>query len=398
MSETVSHTEPGDQTTASKAEYDAHLSSPDAIPRSRRVIYTAITCLLVPVILLGLEVTTRLTLPHVSSLELFVNAAQQKAQVANQQQSVIFEGDPLLLWRLKPNLDRAVWDFTVVSTNGQHLREDRSVGSKAPGTLRIVCLGDSVTFGYRVPVVWPDKPKDYDPSWLPFPALIEQQLRQANPGRAIEVINMAVPGYTTHQGLAWLRRDIDWLQPDVLVVSFGWNDASFSEAPDTETDITSRKVVGVRWLIDHSQAFAHATRWLRAKRQPDHPPVVQPVSRVSRGEYLSNILAMVQLARERAAAAVVIAAPYRDRKTNPPEAALMRQYRQALANTMQQHQIPYLQILELTDDAAAANEGWFGELIHPNHMGHRLLASELLKLFSAQGILKDVAVPTMKLL
>ena len=76
----------------------------------------------------------------------------------------------------------------------------------------------------------------------------------------------------------------------------------------------------------------------------------------------------------------------------------MRQYRQALANTMQQHQIPYLQILELTDDAAAANEGWFGELIHPNHMGHRLLASELLKLFSAQGILKDVAVPTMKLL
>src|SRR5438105_8586121 len=98
MSETVSHTEPGDQTTASKAEGNAHLSSPDAIPRSRRVIYTAITCLLVPVILLGVEVTTRLTLPHVSSLELFVNAAQQKAQVANQQQGVIFEGDPLLLW------------------------------------------------------------------------------------------------------------------------------------------------------------------------------------------------------------------------------------------------------------------------------------------------------------
>ncbi len=47
---------------------------------------------------------------------------------------------------------------------------------------------------------------------------------------------------------------------------------------------------------------------------------------------------------------------------------------------MQQANVPYLEVLELTETAAPANDGFFGELIHPNHMGHRLLASELLKL------------------
>src|SRR5204862_1220499 len=114
----------------------------------------------------------------------------------------------------------------------QHPQE--SLLPKQPGAVRIVCLGDSVTFGYRVPVVWPDKPTEYDPEWLPFPMLLEKQLRAANPNRQLDVITMAVPGYTSHQGLAWLRRDIDKLQPDLVVVSFGWNDASLSDVPDRE--------------------------------------------------------------------------------------------------------------------------------------------------------------------
>ena len=32
------------------------------------------------------------------------------------------------------------------------------------------------------------------------------------------------------------------------------------------------------------------------------------------------------------------------------------------------------------------NEGFFGELIHPNHMGHRLMASELLKLMDQRKL------------
>jgi lysophospholipase L1-like esterase len=373
------------------------------IPIKRRLLYLAISYLSFLILLLAVEVGVRLTMSHVYSLDLFVVTSQQKAQVADAKQSGIFEGDPLLLWRLKPNLDHAVWDFTVLSTNSDHLRAEqtsRQLQPKQPGTIRIVCLGDSVTFGFRVPVVWPDKPAEYDPEWLPYPMLLEKQLRAANPGRSIDVITMAVPGYTSHQGLAWLRRDIDNLKPDLMTVSFGWNDASLSDVPDREAIKTNWSAVSVRWLIDHSQAFAHATRWLRARdaaknqTQP-FPRPRRPVARISQPEYLDNMLGIVELARQHQAPVIVIAAPYRDHSSQAAEADLMLQYRVALGSMMRQRKIPFLEILELTEAAYPSNEGWFGERIHPNHMGHRLIASELLKLMGSNRMLPDLNVPTL---
>ncbi|HEV7744102.1 MAG TPA: GDSL-type esterase/lipase family protein [Pyrinomonadaceae bacterium] len=387
--------------------YPEKLAAP-RLPLKRRLIYAAIVYLGFIAVLAAIEVGTRLTQPHLSSLDLFVVTMQQKAQVADQKQSGIFEGDPLLLWRLKPNLDHVYWDFTILSTNADHLRSEHvgeTVGTKETGTIRIVCLGDSVTFGYRVPTVWPEKPTEYDPEWLPFPMLLEKQLRTANPNRKIEAITMAVPGYTSHQGLAWLQRDIDRLQPDLLIASFGWNDASFSDEPDRQAIRTDWRSVTVRWLIDHSQAFAHATHWLRAREakqqlaklqsQAQATPRVRPMARVSQQEYLDNMLAIEDLAHRSGAAVIVIAAPYRDHSAEAPEADLMLQYRLALGTTMRQRNIPFLEIRELTEEAYPSNEGWFGERIHPNHMGHRLIASELLKLINAAHTLNGLKIPEL---
>lgn len=378
------------------------VASSRRIPFTRRLLYVLFIYVTFLLLLLTVEVVTRLTMSHLSSLDLFVVTTQQKAQVADSKQSGIFEGDPLLLWRLKPNLDRAVWDFTVLSTNSQHLRARNptdTITTKQPGAVRIVCLGDSVTFGFRVPVVWPDKPAEYDPEWLPFSMLLEKELKAANPQKQIEVVNMAVPGYTSHQGLAWLRRDIDWLKPDLLIVSFGWNDASLSDVVDREAVNTSWPAFGTRWLVDHSQAFAHATRWLRSRQQheyKDRPPSrTRPQARVSQNEYLGNLVAIEELARQHGASVIVMAAPYRDHSAEAPEADLMLQYRIALGTTMRLRKIPFLEIRELTEEAYPANEGWFGERIHPNHMGHRLIASELLKLIGTSRALPDLNVPSL---
>lgn len=368
--------------------------SPNKIPIRRRLVYALIVYLAFLLILIAVEVGTRLTMTHLNSLDLFVVTPQQKAQVADSKQGTIFEGDPLLLWRLKPNLNHIIWDFTQLSTNAQHLRSDRPLQTKQNGTIRIICLGDSVTFGYRVPTVWVDKPSDYDRTALPFPMLLEKELRAANPNKQIEVVTMAVPGYTSHQGLAWLRRDIDLLKPDLLTISFGWNDASFGDVPDSEAIKTNWRAVIVRWLVDHSQAFAHATHWLRA-RQPPGVTVVRPAPRVAQQDYLNNMVAMAQLGREKHAAVVILAAPYRDRVTNAPEAATMQGYRDGLRSASNQNGIPFLELRELTPDAFPANQGLFGELIHPNHMGHRLLTSELLKLLAQNRALGDLNIPTL---
>ncbi|HSE16941.1 MAG TPA: SGNH/GDSL hydrolase family protein [Pyrinomonadaceae bacterium] len=362
------------------------------IPLRRRLLYIGSIYAVFLLLLLSIELITRATMTRVESLDMFVNTVQQRMQVASPQQATIFEGDPLLLWRLKPNLDHAYWDFTVVSTNAQSFRADYPIGRKPAGTFRIVCVGDSVTFGYRVPPVWPERPRDFNPEWQPYPMLLEKELRQANPNRGIEVFPMAVPGYTSHQGLAWLRRDIDYLQPDVVIASFGWNDASLSDAPDRESIATGWSSVAGRWLIDHSQAFAHATRWLRSKNSAT-PVVRTPVPRVSQQEYVDNFNAIVRLAKDHGAGVIVIGAPYRDSVTNPAEAQLMTQYRVWLKSEMQQSQTPYLEILELTEAAGTVNQGFFGELIHPNHIGHRLMASELLKLMSQRHLLGDLKVP-----
>jgi len=363
------------------------------LSRKRRLAYAFIIYLAFLLLLIGIEVGTRLTLPHLSSLDLFVVTPQQKAQVADAKQATIFEGDPLLLWRLKPNLDHVVWDFTVLSTNAQHLRSDRPLQKKEAGAIRIVCLGDSVTFGYRVPTVWPDRPNEYDRQALPYPMLLEKELRAANPNKQIEVVTLAVPGYTTYQGLAWLRREIDSLKPDLLIISFGWNDASLSDVSDAAAIKTNWGAVTVRWLVDHSQAFAHATHWLRARAAPS-ATVVRPAPRVSEREYVNNMMAMAQLGRQKQAAVIILAAPYRDKVTNPPEAALMQRYREGLRSASNQNGLPFLELRELTEAAYPVNLNFFGELIHPNDMGHRLITLELLKLMAQTHALGDLKIPT----
>ena len=361
----------------------------------RRILFTLIIYFVFLLLLLAVELIVRATLPHISSLDLFVATPQQRRQVADEKQKTIFEGDPLLLWRLKPNLKNVVWDYTVLSTNAEGVRADYPTRAKPAGTFRIICVGDSVTFGYRVPAVWPDHPTEYDPNSLPFPMLLEKELRTANANRQIEVFPLAVPGYSSQQGLAWLKRDIDELQPDVVITSFGWNDASMSDTPDRETIRTDWYPVTVRWLIDHSQAFAHATRWLRQRNAPDGKSRRRPQPRVSEYEYVGNIQSIVQLAQGHQAKVIVIGAPYRDTTTNPAEAQRMMKYRSHLRAVMEQSNVPYVEVLELTEAAAPANDGFFGELIHPNHIGHRLLASELLKLMKRNNMLGQLNVPDM---
>ena len=73
----------------------------------------------------------------------------------------------------------------------------------------------------------------------------------------------------------------------------------------------------------------------------------------------------------------------------------MQRYRDSLRSVSSQNGIPFLEVRELTEAAYPANEGWFGELIHPNHMGHRLLTAELLKLLAQTRALGDLNIPSL---
>jgi len=117
---------------------------------------------------------------------------------------------PILKWANRPG----DWGGFLINTLG--FRGPEISTRKPTGLLRIVCLGDSRTFG-----VWANWGFQYDND---YPAALERYLR-GEPGRKrVEVINAGVLGYTSANGLAQLETQVLQLYPDIVTVAFGFND------------------------------------------------------------------------------------------------------------------------------------------------------------------------------
>src|SRR5262249_25252017 len=100
---------------------------------------------------------------------------------------------------------------TNFHTNGIGLRGDEV---RNDNSIRILAIGDSCTWGWQV------KEDETYPSRL-------QQLLDLRWGTGrYQVINAGVPGHTSYQGLQFLRERGVGLQPALVLVAYGFNDAS----------------------------------------------------------------------------------------------------------------------------------------------------------------------------
>jgi lysophospholipase L1-like esterase len=101
----------------------------------------------------------------------------------------------------------------ILRTNSRGMVGPEVVG-KAPGEFRVVVLGDSYAVGGQVA---------YEQT---FPAVLERDLHDAGYTN-VRVINAGVGGYTTFNESRLLAGDLDWLQPNlVIVAAFLGNDVS----------------------------------------------------------------------------------------------------------------------------------------------------------------------------
>jgi lysophospholipase L1-like esterase len=119
------------------------------------------------------------------------------------------ESDPDLINRHKPFLEKR-YGNTLVSYNERGLR-DRSILPKSADELRILALGDSITFGWGVP-------QDQI-----FTFKLEQSL-QNRLGRNVRVINSGVGGYNTVQELAYFKREGLAYDPNLVILTYVEND------------------------------------------------------------------------------------------------------------------------------------------------------------------------------
>jgi lysophospholipase L1-like esterase len=80
-------------------------------------------------------------------------------------------------------------------------------------TFKIVCLGASPTFGWAV---------KYEDT---YSCQLEKMLNDKyGREKTYEVINAGIIGYSSYQGLLFLKRDILKLKPDLITVAYGLND------------------------------------------------------------------------------------------------------------------------------------------------------------------------------
>ena len=150
-------------------------------------------------------------------------------------------------------------------------------GPKPPGRLRVVAIGDSNTLGWAGPT---------GPNW---PQAVGQLL--AERGIEADVINGGVWGYSSLQGVARLRQVLAF-EPDLVLVSFGSNDAVQVAIPDRRFAGKSegrRKFEG--WFHNYrlgqlTTAVINATRGGGASLE----------SRVRLDEYRENLEKMVEMA------------------------------------------------------------------------------------------------------
>lgn len=120
------------------------------------------------------------------------------------QVSRFLEYDPVLTFR---NRRGATFPDAGVTINSLGLRGPEVTIEKPAGVRRVLCLGDSCTFG----------------AGHPYPELLQRLLDARAPGR-FQVLNGGVIGYTSVHGLEWFQRELGELKPDVVTLYYGWND------------------------------------------------------------------------------------------------------------------------------------------------------------------------------
>lgn len=127
------------------------------------------------------------------------------------QPQIVYQIDPELRYVLAPN-QRGWIDDGFVTTNSLGFRGPEVALPKPAGRFRIVAIGDSVTFGWGV---------NDDETFF---RRLEQLTANRFPGRDIDFVNLAVGGYDTRQEVGLLRRHVDRLQPDLVLVGLYSND------------------------------------------------------------------------------------------------------------------------------------------------------------------------------
>jgi lysophospholipase L1-like esterase len=246
-----------------------------------------------------------------------------------------------------------VWN---VALNSRGFRNTEFPTEKRPGALRILGIGDSWTFGANV-----DQSEAY-------PQILSSLLGQEFSTADFEVLNLGVFAYTSHQGLLLLKTQALDLDPDIVLIGFGMNDASVAGYRDKDLTDHGPSLPGrILENIEVYELYQYLAQianykygsigmymrkvaevvgtpdeaWIgrEGHEQADYDSL-ESYTRVSPIEYEKNIKEMIDLARNEGAEVILL---YNQLWDTP--------YREALRRLSEQENVPLVDSKVLIDEA-----------------------------------------------
>jgi lysophospholipase L1-like esterase len=283
-------------------------------------------------------------------------------------QSAGYDVDPDIFWQLKADFQGVVSDNHPweIRTNSARMRGPEFDAEKVPGTLRIVSMGDSSAFGWGVP------------EERTYARLLEGYLneRQAGGGRRFEVLNAGVPGYTSFQGLGYLRRDLLDLEPDVVLTYFGLNDLTGARFySDREQGLQTESAAA--YLLKRSRIYQVMWKLLRGsstEERFDNYFTATDHFRVPPEEYRKNLREMQRLVEERSGRTFFIRPTW-----SSPDASQLHAHAYWFPEAIDllDGVSPVVDAYAALKDSKAEVSALFMDIAHPTERGHALIAEAI---------------------
>lgn len=307
--------------------------------------------------------------------------------------------DPLLRYTLVPNAEAG-----LVRINRHGFRGSDVSRRKPPRTFRIVCVGDSICFGFGV---------GQDET---FCARLEQCLNQcfASPQRRFEVLNFGVTGYNIVQVVQTLRQRTFEFEPDLILYAYCLNDpqdfsyefdALYNHLNYAETRFREYVIAPAHRLAVRSRLYAllryaleAATPEGRRLRDSGTDPQFQHLQNGSHVDYFTRLhrdppgrtrledelTTMGRIARAHDTPACLVLFPLFVESKEYPFLALHRQV-STLAKEQQFNVIDLTAPLKISGDDES--ESLHIDPLHPTPAGHAVAAVAILRGLVAQGLL-----------
>ena len=289
--------------------------------------------------------------------------------------------DPDVLFLPRPGY-HGFSEGTTVGVSSQGLRDREFSISRPARTVRILVLGDSVTFGFGVL------------SEDTFSKRLEERLNQRDRARTYEVINAGVSAYNTVQERARLEQVGLHLEPDIVVLVFVVNDLLDTYSIfDHQYEPTGVLAPIKKWLRSNSHVvrFVQNMSWRLLghwRQDSESPEKLRDRSRVLERE--AEISRIAELSRARSAAFLLVLYPDNlDNLVSPDGQGRQLTVREELVDFASRNAFPWLDLTESLGNIQdrRSRDMRLREDPHPSPLGHQVIASALEQALYARGLL-----------